>query len=91
MRRLELETRNSTRALAWLRAQPFTRGATVFGQAVHAELDASIADDELLDRMAGAGFPATARPIVPTLEDVFVALTERAARERAAKLRGEAA
>ncbi len=38
-RRLEIETHNSTRALGWLRAQPFCRGATVFGQAVHAELD----------------------------------------------------
>src|SRR5258706_14206177 len=86
-RRLELETKSSTRALAWLRAQPFCRGATVFGQAVHAELDASIDDTELLDRMAAAGFPATARSIVPSLEDVFVALTERAARERAHKPR----
>src|SRR5262245_52251305 len=39
-RRLEIETPGSTRALAWLRGQPFCRSATVFGQAVHAELDA---------------------------------------------------
>ena len=85
-RRLEIETTGSTKALGWLRAQPFCRGATVFGQAVHAELDASIADDELLARLRAAGFPATARPIVPSLEDVFVALTERAARERGPQL-----
>jgi hypothetical protein len=82
-RRLELETRNSTRALGWLRAQPFCRGATVFGQAVHAEVTEAITDDDLLARMAAAGFPATARAIAPTLEDVFVALTEQAAAERA--------
>jgi ABC-type multidrug transport system ATPase subunit len=82
-RRLELETRNSTRALGWLRAQPFCRGATVFGQAVHAEITDAVTDEDLLARMAAAGFPATARPIVASLEDVFVALTERAAAERA--------
>jgi ABC-type multidrug transport system ATPase subunit len=81
-RRLEIETPSSTRALAWLRAQPYCRGATVFGQAVHAEIDSAISDDDLLARLAAAGFPATARAIVPSLEDVFVALTEQAARER---------
>jgi ABC-type multidrug transport system ATPase subunit len=84
-RRLEIETPGSTRALAWLRAQACCRGATVFGQTVHAEIDASVSDAELLARLAVAGFPATARPIVPSLEDVFVALTERAARERGAQ------
>ena len=82
-RRLELETKSSTRALGWLRAQPFCRGATVFGQAVHAEVTEAITDDELLARMAAVGFPATARAIAPTLEDVFVALTEKAAADRA--------
>jgi ABC-type multidrug transport system ATPase subunit len=83
-KRLEIETPGSSRALGWLRAQPFCRGATVFGQAVHAELDATLADDELVRRMTGAGFKPSVRPIVPSLEDVFVALTERAARERGA-------
>jgi ABC-2 type transport system ATP-binding protein len=84
-RRVEIETPNSTRALGWIRAQPFGRSATVFGQAVHAELDASISDPDLVSRMAAAGFPgATVRAIVPSLEDVFVALTERAARDRGA-------
>jgi ABC-type multidrug transport system ATPase subunit len=83
-RRLEIETSSSTRALAWLRAQPFTRNATVFGQSVHAELDAMVSDSELISRLAHAGFPATARPIIASLEDVFVALTERAARDRGA-------
>jgi ABC-type multidrug transport system ATPase subunit len=82
-RRLELETTSSTRALAWLRTQPFCRGATVFGQAVHAEIAETITDEELLARMVAAGFPATARRITATLEDIFVALTERAAADRA--------
>ena len=81
-RRLEIETPGSTRALTWLRAQPYCRGATVFGSAVHAELGTEIDDPELVARLAAAGFPATVRAIAPSLEDVFVALTEQAARER---------
>ena len=50
-----------------------------------AEIVTAISDDELLARLAAAGFPATLRPILPTLEDVFVTLTERAARDRARK------
>jgi hypothetical protein len=83
-RRLEIETPSSTRALTWLRAQPYCRGATVFGSAVHAEIDDAVSDSVLLDHLAAAGFPSRARAIAPSLEDVFVALTERAARERGA-------
>jgi hypothetical protein len=54
----------------------------VFGSAVHAEIDTSIGDADLIDRLRAAGFSATVRPIVATLEDVFVALTERAAKDR---------
>ncbi|MFT3698286.1 MAG: ABC transporter ATP-binding protein [Kofleriaceae bacterium] len=84
-RRVELETKNSTRALAWLRTQNFCRAATVFGQAVHAVIVDAVSDEDLLARMEAAGYPATARPITPSLEDVFVALTEKAAADRAAK------
>jgi ABC-type multidrug transport system ATPase subunit len=84
-RRVEIETPGSTRALQWLRQQPYCKSATVFGQAVHAELDALIGDADLLRDLTTAGFPnASVRAIVPSLEDVFVALTERAARERGA-------
>jgi ABC-type multidrug transport system ATPase subunit len=81
-RRLEIETAASTRALSWLRAQAFCRSATVFGAAVHAEITATMSDQELLDRLSTAGFPSSVRAIAPSLEDVFVALTEQAARDR---------
>jgi ABC-type multidrug transport system ATPase subunit len=84
VRRLELEAAaaDATRMLLWLRAQPFCRAATVFGRSVHAEIDNKLSDGDLLHELSAAKFTATLRPIEPSLEDVFVALTERSARER---------
>jgi ABC-type multidrug transport system ATPase subunit len=81
-RRLEVETARSALALTWLRAQPFCKDATVFGQTVHAVVANETADSELSGLMLRAGFPgAKLREIAPSLEDVFVALTEEAAQE----------
>ncbi len=85
VRRVEVETSQFAHALRWLHAQPFCRSATIFGQAVHAVLDASIGDEELVSRMHAEGFSrAGVREILPSLEDVFVTLTQREAalRER---------
>jgi ABC-type multidrug transport system ATPase subunit len=84
-RRVEVETPQAARALGWLQAQPFCFGATIFGQSVHAVLDAHVTEEDLVRRLRDAGFPqADARPIAPSLEDVFVTLTAQEA-----SLRGE--
>jgi len=85
-RRVEIETAQTARALAWLQDEPFCKEATIFGQAVHALIERGVSDQELLDRLTKAGFPrAQLRDIAPSLEDVFVTLTERAARARRAE------
>ena len=82
-RRLEIETPGTARALAWLQNEPYCRAATIFGQAVHAEIDRAMSDAELADRLKAAGFTqAQMREIAPSLEDVFVTLTEEAAARR---------
>jgi ABC-type multidrug transport system ATPase subunit len=82
-RRLEIETPQTARALAWLQKQPYCAGATIFGQAVHAVIDRGVTDDEIDDRLKNAGFTqASFREIAPTLEDVFVTLTEDASAAR---------
>lgn len=79
-RRLEIDTADTARALAWLTAQPFSKSATIFGQAIHALVDRGTDDAELVEQLRKAGFPrAQVREIGPSLEDVFVALTEAGA------------
>jgi len=83
MRRLEIETAQTARALAWLQKQPFCERATIFGQAVHAVLERRVSNAEVGDCLRAAGFDqATFREIAPSLEDVFVTLTEEAAAAR---------
>lgn len=85
-RRVEIETPDPARTLAWLRAQPFCSAATIFGQSVHAVVTAATHHEELEARLASGGQRVRGvRAITPSLEDVFVTLTEDAARARAEK------
>jgi ABC-type multidrug transport system ATPase subunit len=82
-RRIEVEVTQPARALAWFRAQPWCRNATIFGQSVHAMIAAEASDDDVTRPLRAAGLQETAiRAIHPSLEDVFVQLTEEAARAR---------
>jgi ABC-type multidrug transport system ATPase subunit len=83
MRRLEIETHEPARAMLWMQRQDFAESATIFGTAIHSLVAVHLGDQELIDRLHHAGFPnATVRPIEPSLEDVFVTLTEQAAAAR---------
>jgi hypothetical protein len=78
-----METPRPARALARIRAQPWCRGATIFGQSVHAVVARDKTDADTLREAHEAGFPnAEIREVRATLEDVFVKLTEDAARAR---------
>jgi ABC-type multidrug transport system ATPase subunit len=82
-RRVEVETERTARALRWLQEQTFCSSATIFGQSVHALIDAHVGDADLTQHLKQAGFPhATVHAIAPSLEDVFVTLTELAAQQR---------
>src|SRR5262249_50963684 len=82
-RRVEIETQEAPRLLRWLQLQSFSRGATIFGTAVHALVESRIDDYELIERLRRESFESPrVRPIAPSLEDVFVTLTQQAAAER---------
>lgn len=78
-RRVAVDSPRTAALLVHLRSAPFVRTATIFGQSVDAVIDAKIDLDELKTYLERTGFPeAVVHPILPTLEDVFVALTETA-------------
>lgn len=88
LRRIEVETRQPARCLAWLRQQSYCRGATIFGQSVHATIDRDMPENSIVEGLRANGFPrATVRDIHASLEDVFVKLTEDASKARAAQRR----
>src|SRR5207253_3909429 len=75
-RRLEVTCDHVTVGLQALRRLPGVRTATVFGQSMHLLVDQDVSEEFLRGELSKAGIQhADVRPIAPSLEDVFVALT----------------
>src|SRR2546427_1915749 len=75
-KRIDVTCDHVTVGLQAVRRLPGVRTATVFGQSMHLLVDKETSDDFIRAELAKAGIPhADIRPITPSLEDVFVALT----------------
>jgi ABC-type multidrug transport system ATPase subunit len=82
-RRLDVTCDYVTKGLNLLRNQPGVLSATVFGQSMHLLVDQSVTEASIREKLASGGITeADVRPIAPSLEDVFVALTASANAER---------
>lgn len=77
-RRLEVTCDHITRALQSVRHMPGVLAATVFGQSMHLLVQNTLSEQSIRDRLLSEGIhQAEIRPIAPSLEDVFVALTDK--------------
>jgi ABC-type multidrug transport system ATPase subunit len=75
-RRIDVTCDHVTVGLQAVRRLPGVRGATVFGQSMHLLVDEGMSEDSIRKELAKHNIPhADIRPIAPSLEDVFVALT----------------
>jgi hypothetical protein len=82
-RRLDVTCDYVTKGLQILRHQPGILTATVFGQSMHLLAEESVSEKQIRDVLAAHGITeADVRPIAPSLEDVFVALTSNANEQR---------
>jgi ABC-type multidrug transport system ATPase subunit len=76
--RVEITTPEVTRALRFARALPGIRSATIFGQSIHALIDDHFDLGDLREQLLKSGIAvAEIRPLAPSLEDVFVELTNK--------------
>ncbi len=76
--RLDVTCDHVTVGLQAVRQLPGVRAATVFGQSMHLLVEASLSEPAIRAQLATVGIAhADIRPIAPSLEDVFVALTNR--------------
>jgi ABC-type multidrug transport system ATPase subunit len=75
-KRLDVTCEHVTVGLQAVRRMPGVRTATVFGQSMHLLVDKVMLEDSIRAELTKAGIAhADIRPIAPSLEDVFVALT----------------
>ena len=76
--RVEITTPEVTRALRFARQIPGIRSATIFGQSIHALMDDHLDLQDLREQLLKNGIAvAEIRPLAPSLEDVFVELTNK--------------
>src|ERR1700730_15193915 len=76
--RVEITTPEVTRALRIARQIPGIRSATIFGQSIHALIEDHFDLDDLREQLLKKGIAvAEIRPLAPSLEDVFVQLTNK--------------
>lgn len=75
--RYEIRIPSPARHLAQLRAQAEVRDATLFGESVHLLMDRNTSPATIMQRLA-ITMESPAREISPSLEDVFVTLTQSA-------------
>jgi len=75
-KRIDVTCDHVTLALPAVRKLDGVRGATVFGQSMHLLVDAQLPEQLIRETLAAVGIHGIdIRPIAPSLEDVFVALT----------------
>jgi ABC-type multidrug transport system ATPase subunit len=76
-KRIDVTCDHVTTGLQAVRHLPGVRTATVFGQSMHLLVDKNMSEQFILAELAKHNIPrADIRPIMPSLEDVFVALTK---------------
>jgi ABC-type multidrug transport system ATPase subunit len=77
-KRLDVSCQRVTVGLQAVRHLGGVRAATVFGQSMHLLVEQTLPEEQIRDALAAAGIhEADIRPIAPSLEDVFVALTSK--------------
>jgi len=81
---LRIDCDHSTRAYVLLREAPGVRRATIFGQSLHLLVDTNAPNEQFVAQLRAAGIGVTETiEVEPSLEDVFVALTEQYAQVKA--------
>jgi ABC-type multidrug transport system ATPase subunit len=82
-RRLDVTCDHVTTALQTIRGVPGVRSATVFGQSMHLLVDENLTPSTIEAKLREVGIShSEIHEIGPSLEDVFVTLSERYAREQ---------
>jgi ABC-type multidrug transport system ATPase subunit len=78
MRRVEVECREGVASLMTsARTLPYVKASTIFGTSLHLLVDEQVSNQKIDDDLEAFGVSSVAvREIAPTLEDVFVRLTE---------------